>query len=68
MVSVILPTVTINISQRKSTNTFPFNKKPNHESSKVGDDRNFYITIMSYFQLLIFHNGEIYDCLSPRKS
>lgn len=68
MVSVILSTVTIKVSQRKSTNIFPFNKKTNHESNKARGDRNFYITMMFYFQLLIFHNGEIYDWLSPCKS
>ena len=65
MLSVSLSTIAIKVSQRKSTNIFPFNKKANHQSNKVRDDRNFYITMKFYLQLLIFHNGETDDYLSP---
>lgn len=47
-------------------NIFPINKKTNHESSKVRYYGTCYISMMFYFQLLRFDNGEICESLCPR--
>lgn len=67
MISVILSTVTIKVSQRKSNSIFLFKEEKktkkqttqNQQESNKIIARHFYIWMMFYFQLLVFHNRQL---------